>query len=69
MIPHKAMKKLYLKFITALILKYQVSTIEYTAVTYEFILPLMSIMRSSMPYSLYTVTYYHLQAPHYVFGK
>ena len=63
------MKKLFIKFITALILKNQVSTIEYTVVTSEFILPLMSIMCSSLPYSLHAVTYYHLQVPHSVFGK
>ena len=69
MILHKAMKKLFIKFITALILKYQMPTIEYTVIAYEFILPRMSIKCSTLPYSLNAVTHYHLPVPHSVFGK
>ena len=50
------MKKFFIKFSTALILKYQVLTIEHTVVAYEFISPLMSIMCCSFT----QVTYHHL---------
>ena len=69
LIPHKAIKKLFIKFSAALFIKYQVPTIEYTLVTYKFILLLISIVCSSLPCSSYKLTYYHLPVPHSVFGK